>query len=294
MKNLLKDKSIHIADGKNFKLNKHKTDYKFGLEKTRGKELLEEIKLELAELQDKLYAQDKYSVLVIFQAMDAAGKDGTIRNVMSGVNPQGCHVVAFKQPSAEELDHDYLWRCSKMLPENGKIGIFNRSHYEEVLVTRVHPEYILSQKLPGVESVNDIDEEFWQKRYNSINQFEKHLTENGTIILKFFLHISKEEQKERFLERVDNPKKNWKFAYGDIKERGHWDDYQNVYEQAIKHTSTSHAPWYVIPADSNWARNYAVCQVIVETMRNLKLAYPEVSDSDRELLLKGKKELLAE
>jgi PPK2 family polyphosphate:nucleotide phosphotransferase len=294
MKNLLHDKNIYVPDGKNFKLAKYRTDHKFGLQKARGKQLLEDVKSELAELQHKLYAKDRHSVLIVFQAMDAAGKDGTIRTVMSGVNPQGCHVAAFKQPSAEELDHDYLWRIYKMLPETGKIGIFNRSHYEEVLVTRVHPEYILGQKLPGINSIGDINAAFWQKRYNSIRQMEEHLVENGTIILKFFLHVSREEQKARFLERVDDPAKNWKFSYGDIKERKFWDAYQHAYEQAIIHTATPQAPWYIIPADSNWSRNYAVCSVIVEALRSLKLRYPSISDADRELLLKGKKELLAE
>lgn len=290
----LNDKKISVYHGKNFDLSKYDTAYTNGLEKKESKLRLEEIKAELAEWQDKLYAQDKYSLLLVFQAMDAAGKDSTIKAVMTGVNPQGCQVVSFKAPSVNELDHDYLWRCYKELPQRGRIGIFNRSHYEEVLVTRVHKEFILSQRLPNVSDIDDINNEFWQERYQSIRQFEKHLAENGTVILKFFLHVSKDEQRKRFLDRINEPEKNWKFSYRDIEERKHWDEYQEAYEQAIKHTATSHAPWFVIPSDKNWARNLMVCEIVLQTMKNMGLSYPVLKSEDLELLQKGKEELLSE
>ena len=231
-----------------FKISEFKTDDtdKFN-SKNEAAEILEENVKKMSELQDKLYAQDKYSLLLIFQAMDAAGKDGTIKHVMSGLNPQGTQVYSFKQPSAEEIDHGYLWRISKALPERGRIGIFNRSHYEEVLIVRVH-NLIASSKLPE----KFIDKNIWQRRFEQITNFEKYLYENGTVILKFFLHISKEEQKKRFLERIDNPAKNWKFAMGDIEERKYWDEYQKCYEEAIAATSKDCSPWFIIPADKKW------------------------------------------
>ncbi len=230
----------------------------------------------MRELQDILYAQGVYSLLIIFQAMDAAGKDGTIEHVMSGINPQGCHVVSFKQPSPEELGHDFLWRCQKALPERGKIGIFNRSHYEEVLVVRVHPEILQNQQLPpGMADDKDI----WKERFESIRDWEKHLAKNGTHILKFFLNVSREEQKQRFLDRINEPEKNWKFSMGDVKERGHWEDYMAAYADAIEETSTEKAPWYIIPADKKWFMCLAVSEIIVEALESMKLHYPNVSDA---------------
>lgn len=236
----------------------------------------------LAELQSMLYAQDRYSVLIIFQAMDAAGKDGTIKHVMSGINPQGCQVYSFKQPSAEELDHDYLWRINRCLPERGRIGIFNRSHYEDVLIAKVHPEITLSGKLPGIYSIKDIDSEFWKRRYRQINDFERYLTENGTIILKFFLNVSKEEQKKRFMERLNDPAKNWKFSSADIQERRFWDEYMKAYSDVLTETSTEVAPWYVIPADNKWFMRYATGRIICERMKELDLHYPRLSNEELE------------
>ncbi|MCB1043696.1 MAG: polyphosphate kinase 2 family protein [Acidobacteria bacterium] len=226
---------------------------------------------EMSELQNALYAQDKYAILLVFQAMDAAGKDGTIRAVMSGVNPAGCQVFSFKAPSAEELDHDFLWRTAKRLPERGRIGIFNRSYYEEVLVVRVHPGYLQGQRLPY------LPEDIWSQRFESIRDHEKHLARNGTIILKFFLNVSRKEQKERFLARIDTPEKNWKFAAGDVRERQHWDDYMNAYQDALNETSRPWAPWYAVPADSKSFMRLSVCQIIVDTLKSLKLAYPKLS-----------------
>lgn len=243
---------------------------------------------DLSELQDKLYAHDRYSLLIIFQAMDAAGKDGTIKHVMSGVNPQGCQVSSFKVPSAEELDHDYLWRCMKQLPERGKIGIFSRSYYEEVLVSRVHPEYIDNQKLPGWPLKKDSGDEFWKQRFNDINHFEQYLQNNGTVILKFFLHVSREEQKQRLLERIDDPAKNWKFDIGDLNERRLWKEYMIAYEEMLKNTSTDIAPWYVIPADKKWFMRTAVSNIITDKLKTLKLSYPKVSKEQKANLAKAR------
>lgn len=248
------------------------------------KDLAENVK-RLRELQDVLYAQDVYALLIVFQAMDAAGKDGAIEHVMTGVNPQGCHVVSFKQPSAEELDHDFLWRCQKALPAKGMIGIFNRSHYEEVLVVKVHPEYLGAQRLP--KEVCD-SPDFWQKRYEHIRDWEQHLTENGTHILKFFLHVSKDEQKKRFLDRIEEADKNWKFSMGDVKERAFWDDYMSAYADALSATSTEKAPWYVIPADKKWFTRLVVSEVIVNTLESLGLHYPIVSDKHKAELAEAK------
>ncbi len=234
----------------------------------------------LSKLQDKLYAQDKYSVLIIFQAMDAAGKDGVIKHVMSGINPQGCQVTSFKTPSAEELDHDYLWRAVKALPRRGQIGIFNRSHYEEVLITRVHPEILERQKLPPSALGDDV----YEKRYEQINNFEKYLVENGTIVLKFFLNLSKKEQAQRFLARVENPDKNWKFSDADYAERQHWDEYQKAYETCISQTSTPHAPWFVIPADHKWFTRLTVSAAIVHALSLLPLEYPVVSAEHKKMI----------
>jgi PPK2 family polyphosphate:nucleotide phosphotransferase len=227
---------------------------------------------EMINLQYKMYADSKYSMLIIFQAMDAAGKDGTIKHVMSGLNPQGTQVYSFKQPSAEELNHDYLWRINKCLPERGKIGIFNRSYYEEVLVVKVH-NLIEKEKIPGALITEDI----WEQRYRQINDYEKYLYENGTIILKFFLHISKEEQKRRFLKRIDKKSKNWKFSEADLKEREHWDEYQKCYQEAISATSKKYAPWFIIPADNKWYMRLAVSEIIVDAMKKLPLNYPKLN-----------------
>jgi PPK2 family polyphosphate:nucleotide phosphotransferase len=243
----------------------------------------------LKKLQDKLYAQDRWAVLIIFQAMDAAGKDGAIKHVMSGVNPQGCEVSSFKAPSAEELDHDFLWRCAKRLPERGRIGIFNRSYYEETLVVRVHENFLAAQKLP----VKVKPKELWQQRFDAISNFERYLTRNGVVILKFFLHVSKEEQKKRFLERIDDPAKNWKFALNDVNEREHWDEYMHAYEETIKHTASKYAPWYVVPADHKWFTRLVVAAAIVETLSALDLEYPSLSKEELKELDTAKQSLLA-
>lgn len=244
---------------------------------------------ELASYQDILYAQNTYALLLIFQAMDAAGKDGAIKHVMSGVNPQGCQVFSFKAPSAEELDHDYLWRSAKRLPERGRIGIFNRSYYEEVLVVRVHPEFLDAQQLPDSARHN-----IWKRRFEQINAFEQYLVENGIVVVKFFLHVSKEEQRQRFLARIDEPEKNWKFSTADVKERGFWDAYQRAYEECLNHTSTEWAPWHVVPADRKWFTRLAVSEIVVRTLKRLNLRYPDVSEARQRELLEIRKLLEAE
>ena len=242
-------------------------------DKPRAKEALAMGVEALSELQERLYAQDRWAVLLIFQAMDAAGKDGAIRHVMSGVNPQGCQVYSFKAPSSEDLDHDYLWRCQKCLPERGRIGIFNRSYYEEVLVVRVHPEFLQKQNLPPELVGKDI----WKERFKDIGNFERYLAHNGVAICKFFLHVSKKEQKKRFLERLDNPDKHWKFSSSDTKERAFWDQYMEAYEEMIRETATEQAPWYVVPANNKWFTRVVVAAAIIETMASLNLKFPEVS-----------------
>jgi PPK2 family polyphosphate:nucleotide phosphotransferase len=241
----------------------------------------------LVKYQDILYAQDTYALLIIFQAMDAAGKDSTIKHVMSGINPQGCQVFSFKAPSTEELDHDYLWRSSKALPERGRIGIFNRSYYEEVLVARVHPEILQKQQLPSQATEKNI----WRDRFEQINNFEKYLVSNGIVILKFFLNVSKEEQKRRFLERLDRPEKNWKFSANDVKERAFWDDYMKAYQDVFNNTSTEYAPWHVIPADRKWFARLVVANIIVNKLKDLNLQYPTLSEEHRQELLKAKEML---
>lgn len=281
-----------VKEGSKLDLKKHQTD--FTGDYTGKDEAVEDLKKNvqrLTELQDVLYAQDVYSLLIIFQAMDAAGKDGAIEHVMSGVNPQGCHVVSFKQPSDEELSHDYLWRCAKNLPERGKIGIFNRSHYEEVLVVRVHPQILQGQHLPAKIKG---DKGIWKTRFKQIRNFEEHLAENGTHILKFFLNVSKEEQKQRFLDRLKEKDKNWKFSMGDVKERGHWDEYMKAYTEAIAATSTENAPWYVIPADKKWLTRLAVSEAIVQKLASMDLHYPVVTEEHETELAEAKKRLEAE
>ena len=259
--------------------------------KPRAKEALAIGVQALADLQDKLYAQDKWAVLLIFQAMDAAGKDGTIKHVLSGVNPQGCQVYSFKSPSAEDLDHDYLWRCMKSLPNRGHIGIFNRSYYEETLVVRVHPEFLAKQKIPP----RLVTKRIWKERFQDIRCFERYLGRNGLVVAKFFLHVSKKEQKRRFLERAEEPKKNWKFSGSDMAERDHWDEYLDAYEDMIRNTATKDSPWYVVPADNKWFTRVVVAAAVVDTLDSLDLAYPKVDDarlaeiaSARKALLKSK------
>ncbi|MEW6268468.1 MAG: polyphosphate kinase 2 family protein [Thermodesulfobacteriota bacterium] len=267
-----------VDDGRRFRLRDVDPGDTNGLRsKSAAKETLREGVAMLAEQQDKLYAQDRWAVLLIFQAMDAAGKDSTIEHVMTGVNPQGVQVHAFKAPSEEELDHDYLWRTTSRLPERGRIGIFNRSYYEEVLVVRVHREVLAREKLPAQLVTRDI----WRQRFEDINAFERYLTRNGVVVRKFFLHVSREEQRRRFLSRLDEPEKNWKFCLGDVRERDHWDAYMAAYEDAIRHTSTPHAPWYVIPADHKWFTRIAVAAAVVDTLQGLGLAYPKVDESKR-------------
>jgi len=244
----------------------------------------------LAELQDVLYADNRYGLLLIFQAMDAAGKDSAIKHVMSGVNPQGCQVFSFKAPSAQELDHDYLWRCLKVVPERGRIGIFNRSYYEEVLVVRVHPEFLKAQRLPE----EAMGPKVWKHRFEEITNVERYLTRNGIVIRKFFLHVSKDEQKKRFLERIDRPDKNWKFSLQDAKEREHWDAYQHAYEEMLSHTSTEWAPWYVVPADRKWFTRLVIAGVIIDTLESLKLRYPSLDEQGEEMLKEARKHLEGE
>jgi PPK2 family polyphosphate:nucleotide phosphotransferase len=288
-------KKLLAVPGKKFNLKNYDTKYR-GKELTRrdAEMLLEMGRKRLAEIQDKLYAHNQYSVLIIFQAMDAAGKDGAVKHIMSGFNPLGVKVYSFKAPNSAELDHDYFWRHSISMPARGEIGIHNRSHYENVLATKVHPEWILNENIPGIDSLKDIDKKFWDKRYKQINRYEKNLAQNGMVILKFFLNVSKKEQKKRFLERIDDPSKNWKFSLSDLKERKHWDEYQKAFEEAIGQTSKPHAPWYVIPADDKWFARLAIAAVIYREFEKLKLSYPEVTDSQRAELQKARLQLMAE
>jgi len=289
------DNKILVSPGSDISLKNYDPSYtgEFKNKDDASEKLKKDIE-KLGELQDVLYASDTYSLLIVFQAMDAAGKDGTIKHVMSGVNPQGCDVYSFKQPSTEELAHDFLWRVHTKAPQKGKIAIFNRSYYEDVLVTKVHPEFILHQHIPGVKSVDDINDEFWHRRYERIKSFEKMLFDNGTIIIKFFLHVSKEEQKRRFLERIEMPEKNWKFSANDLKERAFWHEYQKAYEKAISNTSVEHAPWYVIPADHKWFMRAAVGDIIVGSLKELKLKYPKISEEAKQQLDESKKTLMDE
>ena len=284
-----------IIDGKKFSLTDYPTEInKKGLEKAEGELLIQKDIIELAALQDVLYAENRHAVLIVIQAMDAAGKDGTIKHIMSGVNPAGVKVSSFKSPSTNELNHDYFWRHYLALPGKGEIGIFNRSHYENVLVTKVHPEFILNEKHSKINSIKDVDKSFWQDRYKQICRFEKNLSENDTLILKFFLHVSKDVQKKRFLDRIDDPKKNWKFSSADLKERAFWDEYQSAYEDAIENTATKSAPWFVIPADEKWYTHYLIGNIICSELKKLDLAYPVISDTERTALITAKAALLNE
>jgi PPK2 family polyphosphate:nucleotide phosphotransferase len=286
-------KPFRISKGKDFRLKDVDPDdtleFTKEADKPRAKEALAMGVAALAELQDKLYAQDKWAVLLIFQAMDAAGKDGAIKHVMSGVNPQGCQVDSFKSPSAEDLDHDYLWRCMKHLPNRGQIGIFNRSYYEEVLVVRVHPEFLAKQKLPP----KLVGKNIWDERFEDIRNFEQYLARNGVVVRKFFLHVSKKEQKQRFLDRIDDPLKNWKFSSNDANERDFWDDYMEAYEQMIQETATKEAPWYVVPADNKWFTRVVVAGAVIETLDSLDLAYPKVDEGKLKELAAAKKKLVS-
>ncbi len=286
-------KPFRISKGKDFRLKDvdpdNTLDFTKEADKARAKEALAMGITALAELQDKLYAQDKWAVLLVFQAMDAAGKDGAIKHVMSGVNPQGCEVYSFKSPSAEDLDHDYLWRCMKCLPNRGHIGIFNRSYYEEVLVVRVHPEFMAKQKLPP----KLVGKNIWEERFEDIRNFEQYLARNGVVVRKFFLHVSKKEQKRRFLDRIDDPSKNWKFSSNDANERDYWDDYMKAYEAMIQETATKHAPWYVVPANNKWFTRVVVAGAVIDALASLDLAYPQVDDSKLKELSAAKKKLMS-
>jgi PPK2 family polyphosphate:nucleotide phosphotransferase len=285
-------KHYRVADPDNFRLK----DWDPGdtnhldIEKNEAKELLAEGVKRLSELQERLYAQDRWAVLLIFQAMDAAGKDSAIEHVMKGINPQGCEVHSFKQPSQEELDHDFMWRSARRLPERGRIGIFNRSYYEEVLVVRVHPEILAKERMPAELVTKGI----WKERFKDIRAFERYLARNGTLILKFFLHVSKQEQKRRFLERIEEPSKNWKFAMGDIEERKLWDKYMAAYEDMIRHTSRPEAPWHVVPADNKWFTRLVVAAEVVEALDRLGLKYPKVAGAARRELGRARQVLRKE
>ncbi|PWW81855.1 MULTISPECIES: ADP-polyphosphate phosphotransferase [Prosthecochloris] len=288
----IKLKDFRVVEGRKVALKKWPTDIpKMYSSKDAYKETLGEHVKELSELQQIHYADDRYALLLIFQAMDAAGKDGVIRHVMSGINPQGCQVYSFKHPSRKELDHDFLWRTNCALPERGRIGIFNRSYYEEVLIVRVHPEILMSQQIPkDLLNGNDV----WKNRFRSINNMEHHLYHNGTRIIKFFLHLSKEEQRRRFLRRIDEHEKNWKFSIADIEERKYWDDYMRAYEECLAATSTERAPWYVVPADDKKNARLIVSSIMLETFKSLKMSYPETSEERHEELLEIRKMLVAE
>ena len=286
-------KPYRVTDGKEFRLkdiDPGDTGPLGAEDKPRAKEALQTGIEALAGLQDMLYAQDRWSVLLIFQAMDAAGKDGAIKHVMSGINPQGCQVASFKAPSAEDLDHDYMWRCTKHMPERGRIGIFNRSYYEEVLVVRVHEDFLQKQKLPPERITKDI----WDDRYRDIRSYERYLSNNGTIVRKFFLHVSRKEQKKRFMERIETPEKNWKFSASDAQERGHWKEYMEAYQEMIRHTATDHSPWYVVPADNKWFTRVVVAAAVIDALGSLNLEYPKVGKEQLAELEAAKAVLLAE
>ena len=294
-KDLLKEakklsKPFRIADGKKFSLKDIDPDDTLGIkssDKPRAQQALARGIELLAKLQDKLYAQDRWALLLIFQAMDAAGKDSVIKHVMSGVNPQGVQVSAFKVPSAEELDHDYLWRCTTRLPERGRIGIFNRSYYEETLVVRVHPEYLTNEKVPA----KLVRKNIWDQRFKDICNFERYLTNNGILVIKFFLHVSRSEQKKRFLERIENPAKNWKFSLGDVHEREHWAEYMDAYEDTIRHTATEYSPWYTVPANNKWFTRIVVASAVIDALDSLDLHYPKLGTDERVQLERAKEAL---
>ncbi len=288
----MKIDKFRVAEGSNVNLKNHPTDYTGGYkDKTEAVADLEKNVRRLAELQGILYAENVHSLLIIFQAMDAAGKDGAIKHVMSGVNPQGCQVTSFKSPSTEDLEHDFLWRCQKALPQRGEIGIFNRSYYEEVLVVRVHPAILQGQMLPDKTKK---DKGIWKKRFRDICDWEQHLEDNGTHVLKFFLNLSRDEQKRRFLERIDTPDKNWKFSPADSRERTYWDEYMKAYTEAMEATSNESSPWFIIPADKKWFTRLAVSEIIVKKLVSLDLKYPTVTKQHKEELLEAKRILESE
>ena len=292
---ITKINELRVKPGKKVSLKDYDTKYKGKtLNKADGEKLLEMGRKHLAEIQDKLYAHNQFSVLIIFQAMDAAGKDGAVKHIMSGFNPLGVKVYSFKAPTSHELDHDFFWRHNLGLPARGEIAIHNRSHYENVLVTKVHPEWVLNENIPGISSLKDVNDKFWKKRYKQINRFEKNLAQNGMLILKFFLHVSKKEQKKRFLERIEDPSKNWKFSLSDLKERAFWNDYQKAFEDAISATTQTHAPWFVIPADDKWYARLAIAAVIYKEFEKLKLSYPTVNETQKAELQKARLVLMAE
>ena len=284
-----------VEAGSEIRLKEWLTDDKDkSLNKDEGEDMLKKDVLKLSEIQEKLYASNRYSVLIVFQALDAAGKDSVVKHVMSGLNPQGVNVTPFKTPTHQELEHDFLWRHYIVLPARGMFGIFNRSHYENVLVTRVHPEYILNENLPGIKTTKDIDNIFWERRFKQINHFEKTLNDNGTIILKFFLHFSKKVQKKRLLERINDPSKNWKFSIGDLKERSLWKDYRKAFEDMLKNTSTNQAPWFVVPADDKWFTRIVIANIIVNELGKLDLSFPPLTDQQKKDLEEAKKILTGE
>jgi PPK2 family polyphosphate:nucleotide phosphotransferase len=297
---MLNDKFIHTASmlvkpDEAIDLKNYKTRYSGRLlEKKEAQDLLEESRKKLAKIQDKFFADNRYSVLIILQAMDAAGKDGAVKHIMSGFNPLGVKVHSFKTPTPQELDHDYLWRHTLALPGRGEIAIHNRSHYENVLITRVHPEYLLNENIPGIDSSKDAGSDFWEERFKQINRFEKNCSENGTVILKFFLHLSREEQRKRFLDRIEDPSKNWKFSAADLKERSYWDEYQDAYQDAIRATSKKHAPWFIVPADDKWFTRLAIATIINEHFEELDIHYPAVSEAQKSALEKARRELMEE
>ncbi|WP_448699476.1 polyphosphate kinase 2 family protein [Mucilaginibacter sp. AW1-3] len=277
-------KKFKISSGSHFDFKDHPTDDTGDYKKEDAETLLADLKTKIGLLQQELYAENKHALLIIFQAMDAAGKDSAIAHTMSGLNPQGCQVYSFKQPSTEELDHDFLWRHYQALPERGRIGIHNRSHYENVLVCKVHPELVVEQRIPGIGHVNDIGHDFWEDRYQSIRSFEQHLSNNGTVIIKFFLNVSKGEQRDRFLKRIDDREKNWKFSATDIAERHYWGKYMDAYKKAINATADDKAPWYIIPADKKWFTRIAISTIMLKTLEGLKLSYPVLPKAEKEKL----------
>ena len=280
-----------ITNGKKFSLKDFDTGYAGDYQKEDSERELEELISQTAEVETELYASNRYALLLIFQAMDAAGKDSAIKHTMSGLNPQGCEVYSFKQPSIEEYEHDFLWRHHKALPEAGRIGIHNRSYYENVLVTKVHPELLSKENIPDTLDEKKLGKDFWRRRYQSIREFETHLHYNGTVIIKFFLHVSKDEQKKRFLERIDDPAKNWKFSLADVEERKYWDKYMKAYEKAIKETATPENPWYIIPADKKWFTRIALSHIILDTLKDLKLKYPVLPKEELAKLQAAKESL---
>ncbi|RKR83150.1 PPK2 family polyphosphate:nucleotide phosphotransferase [Mucilaginibacter gracilis] len=292
MENIIK--KFKISKGDHFDLKDHATDYTAGYKKEDAEAILADLIEKISALQTELYAENKHALLIIFQAMDAAGKDSAIAHTMSGLNPQGCQVYSFKQPSAEDLDHDFLWRHYKALPERGRIGIHNRSHYENVLVCKVHPQIVIDQRIPGIDTLSQITDDFWDERYNSIRNFETHLTGNGTTIVKFFLNVSKDEQKARFLKRIDKTDKHWKFSSADIAERQYWNDYMAAYKTAINQTATNQAPWYVIPADNKWFTRIAISTIVLQVLEDMKLKYPVLDKTEKDKLTEAAKILKSE